>query len=134
MLTNGYNLGGEQSGHMIFGDYSTTGDGLVTAMQILSIMQTQGKPLSELARCWTRFPQLVTNIKVREKRPFAELDNVLDLVKQAETEVGANGGRVLLRYSGTEPKARLLIEGRDAALIETWSRKITDTLRKQLGS
>jgi phosphoglucosamine mutase len=77
---------------------------------------------------------LVTNIKVREKRPFAELDNVLDLVKQAETEVGANGGRVLLRYSGTEPKARLLIEGRDAALIETWSRKITDTLRKQLGS
>jgi phosphoglucosamine mutase len=134
MLTNGYNLGGEQSGHMIFGDYSTTGDGLVTAMQILSIMQTHGKPLSELARCWTRFPQLVTNIKVREKRPFAELDNVLDLVKQAETEVGANGGRVLLRYSGTEPKARLLIEGRDAALIETWSRKITDTLRKQLGS
>lgn len=134
MLTHGYNFGGEQSGHMIFRDHSTTGDGLVCALQILQIMQTTGKPLSELARCWTRFPQLVTNVKVREKRPFEELDGVLDLVAKAEAEVGQAGGRVLLRYSGTEPKARLLIEGRDATTIELWSRKIADALRRQVGA
>ncbi|MBL9126677.1 MAG: phosphoglucosamine mutase [Verrucomicrobiales bacterium] len=134
MLSHGYNFGGEQSGHMIFRDHGTTGDGLVCALQILQIMQTTGKPLSELARCWTRYPQLVTNVKVREKRPFEELDGVLDMVKKAEAEVGADGGRVLLRYSGTEPKARLLIEGRDATTIEVWSRKIADALRRQVGA
>jgi phosphoglucosamine mutase len=134
MLSHGYNFGGEQSGHMIFRDHGTTGDGLVCALQILQIMQTTGKPLSELARCWTRFPQLVTNVKVREKRPFEELDGVLDLVKQAETEVAQGGGRVLLRYSGTEPKARLLIEGRDATAIEVWSRRIADAIRRQVGT
>lgn len=133
MLTHGYNFGGEQSGHMIFGDHGTTGDGLVCALQILQIMQNTGKPLSELARCWTRFPQLVSNVKVREKRPFEELDGILELVKQAEADVSQGGGRVLLRYSGTEPKARLLIEGQDAATIEIWSRKITDSLRRQVG-
>ncbi len=134
MLTHGYSFGGEQSGHMIFGHHSTTGDGLVTALQILRIMQGSGKPLSELAKGWTRFPQLVTNVKVREKRPFEELEGILDLVRQAETELGTAGGRILLRYSGTEPKARLLIEGRDAAVIESWSRRITESLRKQLGA
>ncbi len=134
MLTHGFNFGGEQSGHMIFRDHSTTGDGLVCALQILQIMQTTGKPLSELARCWTRFPQLVTNIKVREKRPFEELDGLLELVKQAEADIGQAGGRVLLRYSGTEPKARLLIEGTDATAIEVWSRKIADALRRQIGA
>jgi phosphoglucosamine mutase len=134
MLTHGYNFGGEQSGHIIFGDHGTTGDGLVAALQILRIMQATAKPLSELAACWTRFPQLVTNLKVREKRPFQELDGLPDLVKQAEDEVGRQGGRVLLRYSGTEPKVRLLIEGRDAALIEGWSRRIAEVLRRQVGA
>ena len=134
MLRHGFNFGGEQSGHLIFGEHGTTGDGLVAALQILRIMQTAGKPLSGLAACWTRFPQVVTNVKVREKRPLAELDGVLELVRQAETEVGRDGGRVLLRYSGTEPKVRLLIEGRDAPLIEGWSRRITDTLKQQVGA
>lgn len=134
MLRHGFNFGGEQSGHIIFGEHGTTGDGLVAALQILRIMQTTGQPLSELAACWTRFPQVVTNVKVREKRPLAELDGVLELVQQAEAEVGRDGGRVLLRYSGTEPKVRLLIEGRDAPLIEGWSRRITDTLKQQVGA
>lgn len=134
MLQHGYNFGGEQSGHMIFGDHSTTGDGLVTGLQVLSIMQTTGKPLSELTKSWVRFPQLVTNVKVREKRPFDELDGILELVRKAETELAETGGRVLLRYSGTEPKARLLIEGRDSHLVETWSRQITDSLRRQVGA
>src|SRR5438105_2297 len=114
MLRHGFNFGGEQSGHLIFGDHSTTGDGLVAALQMLRIMRSKQQPLSKLAQCWTRFPQVVTNIKVREKRAFEQMDAVPKLLAQAETELKSQGGRVLLRYSGTEPKARLLIEGRDA--------------------
>jgi phosphoglucosamine mutase len=134
MVQHDYNFGGEQSGHIIFRDFSTTGDGLVSALQILRIMKSQNKPLSELARCWTRFPQLLTNVAVREKRPFEELDNVLALVEQAETAVKAEGGRVLLRYSGTEPKARLLLEGRDLAVLEHWSKTICEAIRRQVGN
>jgi phosphoglucosamine mutase len=133
MLRNGFNLGGEQSGHVIFRDFSTTGDGIVAALQVLRIMKTQGKPLSRLAECWTRFPQLITNIQVREKRPFEELDNVLQLVAEAEQELKPQGGRILLRYSGTEPKARLLVEGRESALLEKWSVKISEAVKRQVG-
>lgn len=134
MLRGGFNFGGEQSGHLIFRDHSTTGDGLVAALQMLRIMRSTGKPLSQLARCWTRFPQLVTNLKVREKTPFEKLDGVLKLVEQAEAAVKPDGGRVLLRYSGTEPKARLLIEGRDQAVLEKWSKQICESLRRQVGA
>jgi phosphoglucosamine mutase len=134
MLRNGCNLGGEQSGHIIFRDYSTTGDGLVAALQVLRIMKSRGAPLSRLAQCWTRFPQLLTNILVREKRPFEELDSVCQLLADAETELKGQGGRVLLRYSGTEPKARLLLEGRDAATLARWSKQIADAIKKQVGA
>jgi phosphoglucosamine mutase len=134
MLRHGFNLGGEQSGHMIFRDFSTTGDGLVAALQVLRIMKTKGAPLSHLARCWARFPQLVTNILVREKRPFEELGNVPKLVAEAEAQLKGQGGRVLLRYSGTEPKARLLLEGQDAACLEKWSQQIAEALRRQVGA
>jgi phosphoglucosamine mutase len=134
MLRHGFSLGGEQSGHMIFRDFSTTGDGLVAALQILRIMKSRGEPLSKLAQCWTRFPQLVTNILVREKRPIEDLDGVAKLVGDAETELVPKGGRVLLRYSGTEPKARLLIEGPDHALLERWSQKISDAVKRQVGA
>ena len=134
MLRGDFNLGGEQSGHMIFRDYSTTGDGLISALQIVSIMKSTGKSLSELAKCWTRFPQLVVNVKVRQKTPFAQLDGVTGLVIAAENEVKADGGRVLLRYSGTEPKARLLIEGRDQAVLEKWSQKIITAIKQQIGA
>ena len=133
MLRHGYNFGGEQSGHLIFRDHSTTGDGLVAALQILRIMRTRELPLSKLAQCWTRFPQLVTNIVVREKRPFEKLDKVAQLVAEAEAELKAQGGRILLRYSGTEPKARLLIEGRDRATLQSWTDKIAAAIRHQVG-
>ena len=133
MLRNGLNLGGEQSGHLIFRDYSSTGDGLVSALQILRIMKERDKPLSQLARCWTRFPQLVTNVRVREKIPFEDLDGLARLVAEAETALKAQGGRLLLRYSGTEPKARLLLEGRDAAALEVWSKRIGDVIQAQIG-
>ena len=92
-----------------------------------------GAPLSKLACSWTRFPQLVTNVRVREKTPFDQLDGVLQLVAQAEAKVKPDGGRVLLRYSGTEPKARLLIEGRNASELQHWSGRICEAIRKQIG-
>ncbi len=134
MLRYGFNFGGEQSGHLIFRDYATTGDGLVAALQILRIMKMRGKKLSQLAQCWQRFPQLVSNVKVREKKPFDQLNNVLELVARAEAEVQPVGGRVLLRYSGTEPKARLLIEGPDQAVLERWSREICAAIKQQVGA
>jgi phosphoglucosamine mutase len=133
MLRGGFNFGGEQSGHLIFRDFSTTGDGLVAALQVLRIVKARQTPLSKLAKCWTRFPQLVTNLQVREKTPFEQLDGVLKLVAQAEMELKSAGGRVLLRYSGTEPKARLLLEGRDAKVLEKWSQKIIGAIQKQIG-
>lgn len=134
MLRGGFNFGGEQSGHLIFRDYAITGDGLVAALQILRIMKLRGQPLSQLAQCWRRFPQLVSNVKVREKKPFEQLPGVLDLVARAEAEVKPAGGRVLLRYSGTEPKARLLLEGPDPAVLERWSREICTALKQQVGA
>ncbi len=133
MLRGGFNFGGEQSGHLIFRDFGTTGDGLVAALQILRILKTSQTPLSKLAKCWTRFPQLVTNVKVREKKPFAQLDGLNRLVADAEKALAAQGGRLLLRYSGTEPKARLLVEGRDPATLKSWSQKICGAISKQIG-
>jgi phosphoglucosamine mutase len=134
MLRGGYNFGGEQSGHLIFGDHCTTGDGLIAALQILQTMKMKNQPLSRLARCWTRFPQIVSNVRVREKRPLDQLDGVAQLVAQAEAEVQATGGRVLLRYSGTEPKARLMMEGQDSATLERWSKLICDAIKNQIGA
>ncbi len=134
MLRGGYNLGGEQSGHLIFGDHSTTGDGLVAALQILRIMKAKNAPLSQLRKCWIRYPQLITNVKVREKVPFEKLEGVLSLVTKAEAVLNPEGGRVLLRYSGTEPKARLLVEGRDSSTLEHWSREICGAIQRQVGA
>jgi phosphoglucosamine mutase len=134
MLRGGFNFGGEQSGHLIFRDFSTTGDGLVAALQMLRIVKAKQTPLSKLAQCWTRFPQLVTNVKVREKKPFEQLDGVRKLVSEAEAGLKKQGGRLLLRYSGTEPKARLLLEGRDAATLKKWSDKICGAIQKQIGA
>jgi phosphoglucosamine mutase len=133
MLRGGFNFGGEQSGHLIFRDFGTTGDGLVAALQILRILKSRGAPLSQLAKCWTRFPQRVTNVKVREKKPFDQLDGLDRLVAAAEKELSAQGGRLLLRYSGTEPKARLLVEGRDEKSLESWSKKICGVIQQQIG-
>jgi phosphoglucosamine mutase len=85
------------------------------------------------AKCWTRFLQLVINVVVREKKPFEKLDGVSKLVAEAEKDLKAHGGRLLLHYSGTEPKARLLVEGRDAASLKKWSDKICGAIQKQIG-
>lgn len=133
MVRNGLNVGGEQSGHMIFRDHSTTGDGIITALQILRIMSLRGKPLSELKRCLAKYPQAQRNLKVARKPPLEELPEVTALVR--ETERTLNGkGRVLLRYSGTESKVRLLIEGRDAEAIERHASRIAEALTGAIGA
>ena len=133
MLKESLDFGGEQSGHIIFRDFSTTGDGLIAALQILRVMKSSGKPLSELARCWTKFPQLLTNIVVRERKPLEKLERVGALLAKAEADLKPGGGRVLLRYSGTEPKVRLLLEGRDANILEQWNQAISQALKAELG-
>jgi phosphoglucosamine mutase len=134
MLRHGYNFGGEQSGHIIFRDHSTTGDGLVAALQILRIMKSRGQSLAHLVKCWTRYPQRLANIVVREKKPFEEMPEVLEEVAKAEAELGAQGGRVLLRYSGTEPKARLLLEGPVPEALDRWSKSICQLIKSQAGA
>ena len=106
MLANDLNVGGEQSGHVILRDYNTTGDGLVTALELLRIMKASGKPLSQLRLGMRKYPQLLVNVKVRERIPLDQLPEVTETVKAIEKELGSNG-RILLRYSGTEPKIRL---------------------------
>jgi len=133
MLKNDFYVGGEQSGHIIFREFSTTGDGLIAALQILRVMKKTGKRLSELAACWTRYPQILTNIKVRERKPIEELGEVMALVTKAEADLKTQGGRVLLRYSGTEPKIRLLLEGRERKALEHWNERIGCEIQKSLG-
>jgi len=134
MLKHNFNLGGEQSGHIILRDFSTTGDGLLAALQILRVMKTSGKPLSRLASCWTRFPQMLTNIVVREKKPLQDVPGLPALLRQAEAGLQSQGGRILLRYSGTEPKIRLLLEGPKAPALQRWNQKISKLLQQQLAS
>ena len=133
MMKQDLNVGGEQSGHMIFRDFSTTGDGVVSALQILRIMVETGKPLSELKKCLKKYPQAQRNLRVREKRPLEQLPAVLQLVAEAESEL-AGAGRVLLRYSGTEPKIRLLIEGRDGDRINSQADRIASVIEGAIGA
>ncbi len=132
MLRHGYNVGGEQSGHMIFRDHATTGDGIVSALQILRIMVETGQPLSALKQVLKKYPQAQRNLRVREKIPFAQLPHLQKLVADTENEL-AGAGRALLRYSGTEPKIRLLIEGRDADWINTRADLIASEIQATLG-
>ncbi len=132
MVRRDLNLGGEQSGHMIFRDFSTTGDGIVSALQILRIMRSTGKPLSELKRCLTKYPQAQRNLQVKEKPPLEKMSAVMKLVGEAEEELSGKG-RVLLRYSGTEPKIRLLIEGRELSQIDRQANRIADAIESAIG-
>jgi phosphoglucosamine mutase len=133
MMNKKLNLGGEQSGHVIFRDFTTTGDGVITALQVLRIMHNTGQPLSKLKTCLQKYPQAQRNVVVKEKRPLTELASVMKLVSDAENELSGRG-RVLLRYSGTEPKIRLLIEGREADMIDRQANRIADALQSEIGA
>jgi phosphoglucosamine mutase len=129
MRRAGYNFGGEQSGHLVFLDHATTGDGIVAALRVLAIMVAEGKPLSELAKVMTRTPQVLVNIAVERKVPLEQLPEVARLIADVEQQLGGDG-RVLVRYSGTETKARVMIEGSDEGRIKTWADEIAGVLEK----
>ncbi len=134
MLREGYNLGGEQSGHIIFTDYATTGDGQLSAIQLIRIMKESGKSLSELASVMEQFPQVLVNILVsNEKKPLFDDDpDIWDAIHKAEETLGANG-RILVRASGTEPLIRVMAEGRDQDEIQTIADQIAAVIRQKLG-
>ena len=132
MLKHGYPLGGEQSGHLIFLEYNTTGDGIITALQVLAIMRKEGRRLSELRRLLTPCPQVLVNVRVRRKEELDRLPHVLERIQAAEARLDGSG-RVLVRYSGTEPLARVMVEGRDRGLIELLAQEIAGALQRELG-
>lgn len=132
MLKNGYNLGGEQSGHIIFLDHTTTGDGIITALQILKRMVLDGKKLSELSGAMRSYPQVLLNVKVREKKDLSSLPSVthtLDAIKKKLK----NRGRVFIRYSGTEPLARITVEGEKEDEINAMANDLAQVLKKEIG-
>ena len=132
MRNEGYNFGGEQSGHLIYLDYSTTGDGMIGALQILAVMNKTQKPLSELAAVLKKCPQCLKNIEVRERKPLAEMPEVRNAITEAEKSLGKDG-RILVRYSGTECKARVLVEGPDSVFIEEITDRIIESIRLSIG-
>src|SRR5216117_4040323 len=127
------NLGGEQSGHVIFRDFTTTGDGIITALQVLRIMHQSGQPLSKLKTCLKKYPQAQRNLAVKSKPPLEQLRDVMKLRDEVERDL-AGQGRVLLRYSGTEPKIRLLIEGREFEMIDKQADRIADAIQSAIGA
>jgi phosphoglucosamine mutase len=133
MRKNGYSFGGEQSGHLIFLEHATTGDGTVAALALLSVMVQSGKPMSELATVMDVYPQAQLNLAVREKPELGSLPAVMRAIREVEKKLGKDG-RVLVRYSGTEPKVRVLVEGPEKKLIETLAAGIAAELKKAIGA
>ncbi len=132
MRRDGYNFGGEQSGHLIFLDHATTGDGVLAALQLLGVVVGTGQPLSELARVMEAVPQVLKNVRVREKRPMDELPAARRAIEAAKEELGRDG-RVLVRYSGTEPKLRVMVEGDDEDRIHALADEICEAVHREIG-
>jgi phosphoglucosamine mutase len=132
MLSDGYSFGGEQSGHFIFLDHNTTGDGLISALQILSLMKRTKKPLSELAKAMAAVPQVLVNVKVKEKRELAALPDLQRAIETGEQRLNGTG-RILVRYSGTEPVLRIMVEGEQDATIREVADHLVQTVRTCLG-
>ena len=132
MLEHGFSLGGEQSGHIIFLDDNTTGDGLLTALKVLSVMQKSGKKLSSFKNLFKRYPQLLINIPVKERIPFAEVPLITSALEASEKEMG-DEGRILLRYSGTEKKARIMVECVNSVKCRKVADSLAEVVSKTLG-
>ena len=134
MRKNDYAFGGEQSGHMIFLEHASTGDGLVAALQLMAMVLREQRPLHELAsQAMTRVPQILVNATLRARRPLDEMAATLDAIRAAEGELGKQG-RVVVRWSGTEPKLRVMIEGEDASRIEHLAQSIIGEAKRELGT
>ncbi|MFH1481004.1 MAG: phosphoglucosamine mutase [Pseudomonadota bacterium] len=132
MKAKGAILGGEDSGHIIFLQHHTTGDGLLTAVQLLSAMKNAGRPLSQLSTLMSRFPQTLLNVPVREKPEISSVPELAMIIGRVEKELGGKG-RVLVRYSGTEPLCRIMVEGEEKRAIDHYANQIGDVVKKRLG-
>jgi phosphoglucosamine mutase len=132
MRRGGYGFGGEQSGHLVFLEHNSTGDGIISALQVLAIMQKTGKPLSQLAAVMTALPQVLVNVRVRERRNIEELPEVAGLIADVEARLG-DFGRVLIRYSGTEPLLRIMLEGQDQGEITGMANEIALLVTSLIG-
>ncbi len=132
MIRGDFNLGGEQSGHVIFRDYTTTGDGLISALQVLAVMRKTGKPLSALSTCMRRMPQVLCNVRVKEKIPFDKMPDILQAQECVIKKLGSKG-RLLLRYSGTENIARVMLEGTDQNTINKLAKDLANVIQKNIG-
>ncbi|MBV8809360.1 MAG: phosphoglucosamine mutase, partial [Acidobacteriaceae bacterium] len=133
MLKRGAALGGEQSGHVIFSEFATTGDGLLTALRVLEIVRNSGRSLDELSDDIKKFPQKLVNVRVKHKRPLNELETVQAEIRAAESAFDGSG-RVVVRFSGTEPLARVMIEAESDEQVEHWTGRIADAIRAELGA
>ena len=134
MLKQGYNIGGEQSGHIIFSDYATTGDGQLSAVKLLSIIKATGKPLSELADVMEQYPQVMVNVNVsNDKKEFLNTDSDIQKAIQEAGNTLGKDGRILVRASGTEPLIRVMAEGKDHRLIQQFADRIAATIQEKLG-
>ena len=131
MLKGGYNLGGEQTGHLVFLNHTTTGDGILTALRLLAVMVREDKPLAELAGFMETYPQVLLNIRVKEKKDLKSLPAARQAMAEAERRLGPRG-RLLVRYSGTEPKLRIMAEGEDQGLIDQVAQELAQALEIQL--
>ncbi len=132
MLRGGYNLGGEQSGHIVFLDANTTGDGTVTFLSVLSIMAQRQRPLSELKKIVLRYPQVLINVKVRERRDLMAVEPVAKAMSRVTAALGERG-RLLVRYSGTEPLVRVMVEGEDLSAVKGYGEEVAAIVRTHLG-
>ena len=127
MKKGGYVLGGEQSGHLVFLNHSTTGDGILTALRLLAVMLRENKPLAELAGFMENYPQVLINLMVKERQDLNTLPKARQALREAERRLGPQG-RLLVRYSGTEPKLRIMAEGEDQQQIEEVVQDLAQTL------
>ena len=132
MVRIGANLGGEQSGHLLFLDHTSTGDGIVSALQLLAVMRETGRPLSALAACLTKFPQVLVNVPVRRKPPLESIEGLTPRLESLEGRLNG-AGRILLRYSGTELLARVMVEGQEQAEIEKIAHELAGIIRQAIG-
>ena len=133
MQANAASLGGEQSGHILFPHLATTGDGLLTALVVLDLVRRAGKPLHELTADLKVFPQVIVNVRVKEKKPLLEIATIADTIQAAENELDGNG-RVVVRYSGTEPLARVMIEAESEERMQHHAKAIAEAIREELGA
>jgi phosphoglucosamine mutase len=132
MLRHGYVLGGEQSGHVILSEHLFTGDGLATTLAVLRVMKETGRTLADLSADLVTYPQTLVNVRVREKTPVEDVQGIAAAMSRVEAALQGKG-RLLVRYSGTEPLLRIMIEGQDQASIQAWAEEIADAVRSTIG-